>query len=244
MGKIFFMKNKYLNIILVVVAFILSFIVYRLIVGPVEFQKQRDEKYIIAIKRLMKIRDAQNAYKEATGKFTGSYDTLVSFIDTGDIVQIERKDTTVMVMDRRLGFEVPEDKQIVREVSRVKVKDSLFGGDDYKNLMYYPIGSTSEKIPMEAIYIRAEDSTKKGDWLFFAEMTKRNILKGEDENDIIVEENQEKGIIGKSITVGNKMILSTEGNWTKDLETEITKREKRNAAKEQVAQAKNSKTEQ
>lgn len=218
------LMKKYLIPLLIITMIILGYSIYRQIAEPLEFKKRRDQKYIFAIKRLMEIRDAQNAYKKATGKFTGSYDTLTNFIDTGFFIKYKNLCmTSPSVMKNYYFFNVSKKKQIIQKIEQVKIKDSFFRKKNYTQLKYYPVGAIKKIIPMKINYINNSDSTKKGNFVFLVAMRKSDILKGEDENAITVEENTKKGIVGKFITVGDTLISSSQGNWTKNYEIAIHK---------------------
>ena len=76
--------------ILVVAIILLGYLCWRSIQGPIEFEnvyKMRD-KAVIA--RLVDIRNAQVAYRDQKGKFTGSFDTLINFIKTAQMKSVSR----------------------------------------------------------------------------------------------------------------------------------------------------------
>ena len=52
------------------------------ILGPVRFEKIREQREKAVIQRLMEIRKAEIEYKEQNGKYTASFDSLFQFIKT------------------------------------------------------------------------------------------------------------------------------------------------------------------
>ena len=77
------MKNLALNLLLVAAVCGLTFICYRSIMDPIEFEEERDlrEKQIIA--RLIDIKKAQLEYRSGNkGAYTDNFDTLINFIKT------------------------------------------------------------------------------------------------------------------------------------------------------------------
>src|SRR5690554_7367375 len=62
------------------------------IMGPVEFNKIKEARYEKVIKSLKDIQAAELAHKDITGKFTGSFDSLISFLDTAKFAITQRRD--------------------------------------------------------------------------------------------------------------------------------------------------------
>lgn len=81
--------KKVLQIVLAVVIVVLAFILYQQIMTPLRFQKQVQARESLVIERLKDIRSAERAYKQAYGAYTGSFDTLISFVLT-DSLSYER----------------------------------------------------------------------------------------------------------------------------------------------------------
>ncbi|ADY37188.1 hypothetical protein Bacsa_2654 [Phocaeicola salanitronis DSM 18170] len=75
-----------INCVLVICALALVYICYGSIMGPINFDKQKDirEKAIIA--RLIDIRKAQQEYRSVhEGAYTASFDTLIHFVKTAKL---------------------------------------------------------------------------------------------------------------------------------------------------------------
>jgi hypothetical protein len=75
----------------------------------------------MVIGKLKMIRDAQVAYLAANGKYTASFDTLISFIDSGRLYITQRTETV-----EQLGYGEEKVTQRIDTVGTVNVKDSLF----------------------------------------------------------------------------------------------------------------------
>ena len=71
-----------LQILLFIVAVVLSFFIYKSIQRPIQFEKAKKARYDVTVQRLKDIRKAELAYKDVYRKFTGSWDTLINFIVT------------------------------------------------------------------------------------------------------------------------------------------------------------------
>lgn len=69
-----------ITILLGIVALVLSYLIYNSIRKPLDFEKAKKERYDAVIQRLKDIRKVELAYKDAYGKYTGSWDTLIGFV--------------------------------------------------------------------------------------------------------------------------------------------------------------------
>ena len=112
------MKTVY-QILLLAVIVVLSYLVSDSIMNPIRFKNEKDKRYEKTIERLKDIRTAQLAYRSEFEKFTGSFDTLITFVknDSFKVVrQIGSMDDSVAVA-----------KGLVRrDTVKIGVLDSLF----------------------------------------------------------------------------------------------------------------------
>lgn len=112
------MKTVY-QILLLAVIVVLSYLVFDSIMNPIRFKNEKDKRYEKTIERLKDIRTAQLAYRSEFEKFTGSFDTLITFVknDSFKVVrQIGSMDDSVAVA-----------KGLVRrDTVKIGVLDSLF----------------------------------------------------------------------------------------------------------------------
>ena len=135
-------KLTIINIALALVALLLVYLVYRSISEPVVFENIRKEREVEVIQRLKDIRTTQSIYKQTYNCYTGSFDTLIDFIKTGELpvvnIKADPNDTTFT-------------KTINDTVDYIPVIDSLFRNRDnfnVENLRYVPF-SENEKVPFE-----------------------------------------------------------------------------------------------
>lgn len=77
------MVNNILKVIFFFLAILFAFLLYRSIKGEIEYRAEVDRVEELVIGKLEKIREAELAYKDVKGEFTGDYDTLINFIKTG-----------------------------------------------------------------------------------------------------------------------------------------------------------------
>ena len=97
-----------INSVLVICALALVYICYGSIMGPINFDKQKDirEKAIIA--RLIDIRKAQQEYRSVhEGAYTASFDTLIHFVKTAKLPFIMKMGT---LTDDQLNNGMTEQK--------------------------------------------------------------------------------------------------------------------------------------
>lgn len=131
------MKRLIIQIVLVLISLVLIWFIYDGIRGPIKFNEEKEFRRQVVIKRLKLIRDAQLAFKNVHGRYTGSFDTLLAFVETGKIPLIkltaDPTDTTFT-------------KQIVDTVGYVSVKDSIFKGIDFnfRDVRYIPFSGKVE----------------------------------------------------------------------------------------------------
>ena len=116
------MNNKNLtiiNIALALIALLLVYLVYKSISEPVVFENIRKEREVEVVQRLKDIRTTQTIFKQTYNRYTGSFDTLIDFIKTGELpvvnIKADPNDTTFT-------------KTINDTVDYIPVIDSLFSG--------------------------------------------------------------------------------------------------------------------
>jgi hypothetical protein len=72
------------NILLLAVAAVLAFLLYRSIEEPIAFSDVRSKRSEAVIERLREIRTAQEMYRDITGMFAPNFDTLLDVLRTQD----------------------------------------------------------------------------------------------------------------------------------------------------------------
>jgi len=80
-----------LQIIMGVAIIILIFFIWESIQKPIRFNKEKDARELATINKLKDIRTIQIMYKDKYGKFTASFDSLISFVKH-DSIGIPKKD--------------------------------------------------------------------------------------------------------------------------------------------------------
>ena len=201
------MNNKNLtiiNIALALVAIVLVYLVYRSISEPVVFENTRKEREIQVVQSLKDIRSTQILFKQTYNRYTGSFDSLIEYVKTGELpvvnIVADPNDTTFT-------------KTINDTVGYVKVIDSLFGrreNFDINSLRVVPF-SQGDEFELQAGYIKRgglkvavfEAKTPYMTYLWDLDHQRVNNLRAE-------QEDLEKYA---GLKVGSMDEASTNGNW-------------------------------
>lgn len=132
-----------LQAVLTVCILVLTYLVVESIMQPVRFDKAVDGRTERVVQNLKDIRSAQLAYKAMNDRYTGSFDTLISFVKEGEIPVVyiiqDPNDTTFT-------------KTITDTIDFINVQDSLFNDREEftaENLRFVPYGQ-GEEFEMEA----------------------------------------------------------------------------------------------
>lgn len=102
----------------------LAYADYQSIKVPIEFQEEKERRYVHVVQRLKDIRTAELAFKAKYGVYTGSFDTLVGFIKNDSLELIK---AFGVVPDTMTLEEAIEAELVTRDTVLVAVNDSLFG---------------------------------------------------------------------------------------------------------------------
>lgn len=120
--------KKVIQAILIIAVLVLSFFIYESVQKPIRFDKEQLKRYNATIERLKDIRTAQIAYKTVYGKFTGSFDTLISFLNNGEFKVVNMVGSIPdSLLDAGMSEKEALKKGLIkRDTILVAVKDSLF----------------------------------------------------------------------------------------------------------------------
>ncbi len=136
--------RRVIQILFVLIIIVLGYLIVESIMEPIRFNQEVEAREQVTIDRLIDIRDAQKAYKDVYKKYTGSFDTLIAFIDTAYFIVIKADGDIPEEWLDELGFEKAREKAldegvITREPIQVPVLDSLFHqGFSTDSLRYVP----------------------------------------------------------------------------------------------------------
>lgn len=120
------------QVLLLVIIVGLGYFIYKGVMRPINFDKEKTVRELAVVNRLKDIRTAQVAFKSVYGKYTGSFDTLIAFVKE-DSFPVEYAEGS---LDDSLAVAMG---LIVRDTFYVQVRDSLFS-DEYPvdSLRYVP----------------------------------------------------------------------------------------------------------
>jgi len=185
--------------------------------GPIDFNKVRDQRYAKVINRLKVIRKAQIAYKDVNGIYSNNFDSLIKFIDEGIFTLIEKRDSSYLEYDRAYRIDMLKEVILIDTLGTVNVKDSLFSNnDEYVNMAKIPIEGVDSEFSIKAdIIIKNSGSVNYNVHVFEVKVSKNTILYDQNK-DLLKQENETisvDGVNGSHIVLGSMSNVSINGNW-------------------------------
>ena len=159
--KVFF------RILLTCAIVLMAYLCYDSIMRPIRFQAEMNIRDKAVIQRLVDIRTAQVAFKNAHGEFANNFDTLIGFVKYGEIPFVLKEG---VLSDKQLedGLTEWEAARIVnsnnkreikrwglegfrRETTYVNVLDTIFGaGYPIDSLRFVPYARNNEEFQLQA----------------------------------------------------------------------------------------------
>lgn len=135
-----------LQIILVFVIAGLGYLVYDSIMQPIRFNQEQAKRQTAVVNRLKMIRDVQVAYKTIHEKYTGSFDTLITFAKEGNLklVKSEGSLTDSMLQAGMTEAKAVKEGIIKRDTVLVAVKDSICKNFNPDSLRFVPFTNLAE----------------------------------------------------------------------------------------------------
>ena len=120
--------KKVIQIVLAIAIVVLAYLVWESIQTPIRFNKEKDKRYEATIQKLKDIRTAQLAFKDEYGRFTGSFDTLINFIenDSMKVVKAEGSLSDELLEQGWTEAIAVQEGLIKRDTIRIAIKDTLF----------------------------------------------------------------------------------------------------------------------
>ena len=131
-----------LNIVFTIIIFVLAYFLMESIMKPIRFNKEKDAREAAIKQRLIDIRTAQEAFKSVKGYYTGSFDTLITFLETDSLPLVFKMGS---LTDEMIAAGITTEKEAVkkglisRDTSYISVRDSIFDkGYPIDQLRYVP----------------------------------------------------------------------------------------------------------
>lgn len=202
-----------IQIVLWLIAIFLGYLIYQSVMGPVTFNKIKKDRFYDVISSLKDIRVSQEACKTVRGRFAPSFTSLVDFVEKGQFVITQQRDSSYMEYDKDYGIDMQRDVKIIDTLGFVSVKDSLFKNSDrYKTMMNVPHAKNNEKFEMKSNVIEKNGFRAS----VFEAKVKKEVILHDQPKDLITRENAHQSveeINGSEIIVGSLTEVSTSGNW-------------------------------
>ena len=217
---VYYLPLKYkrlANFILLLISLFLGYKIYNSIYDPVKFNEEKVIRYQKVVDRLKDIRVSELAHREVTGDYTGSFDSLIKFIDTAKFVITQQRDSSFKYFDKAYGIEKDKDTVLIDTLGFASVKDSLFKNDNrYKDMMWVPIPGKEKQVKFELKHGYLTRSNVKIP-VFMARVDKAEVLYDQDKDLLKQEKNikSTKEINGPYIQVGSLNEVDDSGNWPK-----------------------------
>lgn len=207
-----------IQILLVIAAVALTYFIYQSIQRPIEFGKAKDARYEATVAKLKDIRKAQLAYKDVFGEFSGSWDTLIYFVQHDSVRNVR---AIGELTDSMIEAKINEKKAIemgliIRDTIRQSVVDALFGGNyDANSLRFIPVPGEPTEFHLGQTVITTGSGIKVP--VFEAKAHNNVILRGLDEQ-LIINLNDSRRTNDKypGLRVGSLTeTTNNAGNWEK-----------------------------
>ncbi|MGN0191722.1 MAG: hypothetical protein ACI39U_08715, partial [Candidatus Cryptobacteroides sp.] len=214
-----------------VVIILLAIFTVQSVMQPIKFNKAKDAREKIAIQQLKDIRDLQVAFKSVNGRYTSSFDTLITFYKSGKmkvVMKVGSMDDSLAVVNTKalkkknpkitaeqmLELVAQGQRLVFTTESEIPVSDTLFTRREDFNVDAIGIIPFSEGQPVEMeSTIRMVSGVQVP--LFEAAMPYKALLKGLDNqlrinlDDDRIKSDRYPGLKVGSVSAPN----NNAGNW-------------------------------
>ena len=198
------------SVLLLILAIFLGYKIYQGIMEPIQFAKEKVERYKPVIQKLKIIRDAQMKHYEVTGNYTKDKQGLIQFVDTAQLAITETK-TIVEKVNRGGGIIIDVEKRVTDTIGYEPVA-KYFENRDYKNMWQVP-GVAGKEFEVEIGTVEKVAGLVVP--TFYVKTAKEDILQGLSKS--LVKQEKEAieadQIKGEFVSVGSLDEVSTGGNW-------------------------------
>tara|TARA_R110002049_G_scaffold24588_14_gene87009 strand:+ start:1851 stop:2582 length:732 start_codon:yes stop_codon:yes gene_type:complete len=198
------------SLLLLFLAIFLGFKIYNGIMEPINFNKNKVERYSKVVENLKMIRDAEVKYFEATGKYTKDKSLLISFVDTAKLALTNTK-TIVETVNKGGGITDEVERRVTDTIGYEPVL-KYFKNREYKNMFKVP-GLTGTEYELEVGTVEKVQGLVVP--TFMAKTPKKPLLKGMSES-LVKQELEAMAadqIKGEYVSVGSLDEVTTAGNW-------------------------------
>ena len=118
-----------LNIVFTLIIIVLIYFLFESIMKPIRFKNERESRESAIKEKLIDIRTAQEAFKSVKGYYTGSFDTLITFLKTDTLPLVFKIGS---LTDEMIASGITTEREAVkkglisRDTSYIPVRDSIF----------------------------------------------------------------------------------------------------------------------
>ncbi len=191
--------TKVLSVVFFAIAAFLGYLLWKGVDDVVEEEKRIARLEAATIEKLEMLRDAQLAFQASNGRYAGTWDSLRTFIESGTIWIVQRKETTKL-----LDYGAEEITVTFDTLGSVGVMDSLFNARKYPDFN------------LEALPVVPGTGGKQFE--FFANKVEKNegaytVNVFEIRDPAPVNPERRLNNNEKALRVGSRTDASTEGNW-------------------------------
>lgn len=150
--------NKTVRVIvqvaLAIIAIILVISIYSSLMKPVRFNQEKDKRSAVVVQRLKDIRTVQEAYKKSFGSYITNIDSLVLFLENGELPYVKMLGT---VPDTLTEEEAIKLGIVSRDTLTENAYSVLFPShnkaEHLSRLAYIPFTHSTYKIDLKAGFI-------------------------------------------------------------------------------------------
>ncbi len=119
------------NLLLLLLILGLGYLLYNSIKEPIQFETQKNRREAAVIDKLIKIREAQDLYRQVTGTFAPNFDTLVQVLQNG----------TFYVINVKGDPDATDGSSVIYDTTAVQAIDSIRSwGIDLSTIADVPYG--------------------------------------------------------------------------------------------------------
>ncbi len=188
--------TKILSVVFLLVSIGTGYYLVNSVKDDIEFEDDLRKTESQIVEKLKIIRDAQIAYRGGNGKYASDWDSLISFVDTGKIYIIQKREETTL-----LAYGVEETTVIQDTLGSVAVMDSLFNAAKVPNfnLQRLPFKPGTEK-RFEIFAGKIDRSGQMVDVFEVRDPNPLNPARRRNDNE-------------RALRVGSKTNVTTSGNW-------------------------------
>jgi len=207
--------KRLIQILLAIAIVVLGYFIYESIQKPIRFNQEKKKRYDATIQRMKDIRKAQLAFKKEHGKFTGSFDSLITFIQEGEMSVVKAIGSIPdSLLESGWTEEIAiKEGLIVRDTMLIPIKDTLFSPDYPANSMWHVPFTDGDSIQLGANVVLTGSKVKVP--VFEAKVSNNVLLHGLDRQLIVnLNERMENANNFPGVKVGDlEEPNNNAGNW-------------------------------